>query len=284
MNEDSHTLVDFEETPSARQAADVAGWWSSFIAAVQFLTRLPVGRAAAPSVAALNRCALFFPLVGALIGLFTAAVLGAGCWLWPMWLAVILALTAEACLTGAFHEDALADFFDAFGGGWTREDVLRILKDSRVGTYGAIALLLGVALRAAAMMAIVQQSGLENWTIWGSAIVASSAIGRWVIVLTLVGIRPVSQSDASLSRDIGARMGWRDLCYSSVLCLPAVAPFALLMPMQFLLAILLLVPAIWTLWRSIRRKLGGVTGDCLGCACYISQVLVLLAAAAKFEL
>ena len=115
-------------------------------------------------------------------------------------------------------------------------------------------------------------------------VVASSAIGRWVIVLTLVCIRPVSQSGASLSRDIGARTGWRDLCYSSVLCLPAVAAFALLMPMQFVLAILFLIPAVWVLWRSIRRKLGGVTGDCLGCACYISQVLVLLAAAAKFQL
>ena len=122
-----------------------------------------------------------------------------------------------------------------------------------------------------------------NQTPAAAIIVASAAIGRWTIVLAMVWMQPVVGRE-SLSGDIGVPMRWRDLCYSSLWCLPGAAPFAVFMPKHFLLAILLLIPVIFILCRGIQRKLGGVTGDCLGCIGYVSQVLVLLAAAANLEL
>ena len=103
----------------------------SFLVAVQFLTRLPVPGGSRPAEAAvLARAAIFFPLVGAGIGLYTAGIVRALGLTWPLPVAVVVALAAEAILTGALHEDAVADFCDAFGGAADREGIWRILKDS----------------------------------------------------------------------------------------------------------------------------------------------------------
>src|SRR5262249_57362946 len=115
----------------------------AFLGAVGFLTRVPV-----PAGACVAPDPVFFPLVGGLIGLVTGAVIWAASHLWPMPLAVLIGLAAEAVLTGAFHEDAVADCCDGFGGGWSREDVLRIMKDSRIGSFGVLGLALALLLRA----------------------------------------------------------------------------------------------------------------------------------------
>src|SRR5262245_41540059 len=119
----------------------------AFLAAVQFLTRIPVPSFAAgreEAAADLRQGEVYIPLVGGLVGLSTSGVILAATYLWPMGLAVVLGLAWEAWLTGALHEDAVADFCDAFGGGWTREEVLHILKDSRIGSFGTVGL--GLAL------------------------------------------------------------------------------------------------------------------------------------------
>jgi adenosylcobinamide-GDP ribazoletransferase len=192
---------------------------------------------------------------------------------------VPLALAFEARLTGAFHEDALADFCDAFGGGWTREQTLEILKDSRIGTYGALGLGLGVVLRAGAIIAIVLEHG---FFVWASAIVAAATVGRWVIVLAMVLVAPVPNRD-SLARDIGSRLTPRDLFNAGLLALPGVLPFVILSPLHAVVAFVVLGPVVWWMLKSIERRLGGITGDCLGCLAYVSQVVVLLVAAAKFD-
>ncbi len=114
----------------------------------------------------------WFPFVGALIGLATALVVSGADLLWPPAIAVLVALACEAVLTGAFHEDAVADCCDAFGGGWTRDDVLRILKDSRVGSYGVLGLGLAVALRATGIAALPGETLFP-------VVIASATLGRW---------------------------------------------------------------------------------------------------------
>ena len=111
-------------------------WWA-FLTAVQFLTRLPVSsRAANPQ--SLRDCPRYFPLVGGMIAVITIGLIGVSSMIWPFWLVVLVALTLELRLTGAMHEDAVADCCDAFGGGWTRDLVLEIMEDSRLGTYGVL--------------------------------------------------------------------------------------------------------------------------------------------------
>lgn len=258
-----------------------SGWWSAFLAAVGFLTRLPVRSPAASTRQALARAPLFFPLVGVGVGLFTAATVALGLLIWPAWLAVLLALALEARLTGALHEDALADFCDGFGGGWTRDEVLAIFKDSRIGTYGALGLMLAVALRAGAMIALVIPTGFEGALVWGPALIASATLGRWAMALALVLVKPVEGRE-SLSRDVGGELGLRGLAISSLWTVPAIAAFAAVRPWHALAALAGACATCVFFLRGVRRKLGGVTGDCLGCLCYVVQLVVLLAAAAQF--
>src|SRR5262249_19524146 len=151
----------------------------AFLAAVQFLTRIPTptfGSDRDEAAADLRRGVVYFPLVGGLVGLGTAALILAASFLWPRWLAVALGLAWEAWLTGALHEGAVADYCDGFGGGWTKEEVLDILKDSRIGSYGTIGLILALLLRAGALASL---SGIDLL----AAGAVSGALGRWLGLL-----------------------------------------------------------------------------------------------------
>jgi adenosylcobinamide-GDP ribazoletransferase len=241
---------------------------------------LPIRSPAVVTRSALARAPVYFPLVGIGIGVFTAGTVALGLLIWPAWLAVLVALALEARLTGALHEDGLADFCDGFGGGWTRDEVLAIFEDSRIGTYGALGLLMAVALRAAAITALVMPRGFDDALAWGSAITASAALGRWAMVLALVCLAPV-EGRASLSREVGADLRIRNLAIGSLWTLPAVAAFAVFSPWLALAALAAVLAACALFLRGVRRKLGGVTGDCLGCLCYLVQIVVLLVAAAQ---
>lgn len=271
------------ETESEAKRAPVGGWGrlrrqpAAFLTAVMFLTRVPVpGRFfphdADPAVL-LRAAVVYFPLVGALVGLATAAViLGAGL-LWPVWIAVAVGFAFEAVLTGAFHEDAVADFCDAFGGGWTRDDVLRILKDSRVGSFGALGLTLAVLLRGGGLAALEPGRVLV-------VTVASATLGRWVVLLVMALLAPVPER-ASLARDVGERLTFGEVLLGSLFAVPGVVAWAMADLHRGTAAIACLLLFALLFARYVWRRLGGVTGDCLGCACYIGQIIVLLVAAAR---
>jgi adenosylcobinamide-GDP ribazoletransferase len=241
---------------------------------VQFLTRLPVPGAARPAEPAmLRRAALLFPLVGAGIGLATAAMVWAASRVWPLPVAVVLALAGEALLTGALHEDAVADSCDAFGGGRTREDILRILKDSRVGSFGALGLTLAVLLRAATVAALPA-------ALLVPAVVASASLGRW-LMLPLMALLPPPADHSSLARDLGSRLGARGVLVGGVLTLPGIAALAIADPWRCAAGVLGCLVALLAAWRYFARRLGGATGDCLGALCYAGQLVVLLACAGR---
>jgi len=140
-----------------------------------FLTRLPVGRWVRYEQSLLAHCTVYFPLVGAGVGAFGAGVLWLCAMLLPLPLAVLLSMLSTVLLTGAFHEDGLADSADGFGGASNAERVLEIMRDSRIGTYGAIALWF---LLTAKWTLLVQLSSLNIETAMLSLIVAHTA-GRW---------------------------------------------------------------------------------------------------------
>ena len=256
-------------------------YWHGFVTAIQFLTRLPVSSRSSTS-ASLRLAPLFFPFVGGLVGCVTVGCIGLAELAWPVWIAVLLALTIDALLTGALHEDGLADVCDGFGGGWQREDVLRILKDSRIGTYGTVGLVLAISLRAVCMVTVVNRYGAEHWLQWVSSIVAASAVARWMIVMTMVVVPPIAERE-SLSKDVADRMSWKTFAASGLGALPPIAVYAYLSPTNAALAFGLIGIAWLWLAGLVRRKLQGVTGDCLGCIGCVSQVMFLLGAAARIS-
>ncbi|WP_153558167.1 adenosylcobinamide-GDP ribazoletransferase [Roseimaritima sediminicola] len=252
-----------------------------FVAAVQFLTRLPVPM---PGVTVdedpqkilrrLQHAVVYFPLVGGLIGLATAAMLlaavGAG---FPPWIAALLALGGEAWLTGAFHEDALADSCDALGGGWTREQVLEIMRDSRLGTYGVVGLTIGIGLRAAALATILTQP--PAWVL--AAVVCSAASGRLAILALMVTTAPTVGREAKTG-DVAGRQpigrGVAAAAFSAALWLP----FWFFEPAIMTGSLLVTGVFLWEFRRRILRRVGGTTGDLLGCVAFVVQGIVLLGA------
>jgi adenosylcobinamide-GDP ribazoletransferase len=243
--------------------------------ALQFLTRLPVpglGRLdEAQARDALSRAMGWLPLVGTLIGLVTALVFLAARLLWPPLVATILALAVEARLTGAFHEDAVADFCDGFGGGRTAEDVHRILKDSRIGSYGALGLGLALLLRVATTASLAPAHAAV-------AIIGAATMARLWGVAVLAAIPPAA-GGSGVARAIGAGRPAL-LAAAALAALPGLLPVALVAPMAF--GATLFAGAGFLLWfgRLLRRRLGGSTGDCLGFAAYAGQLALLLAMSA----
>jgi adenosylcobinamide-GDP ribazoletransferase len=255
--------------PTERQA------WTAPLLAVQILTRIPVPWTSRLSPAqargARERAAGWIPLVGTLIGIFTAVVFAAATLLWPPLVAALLALAAEALLTGAFHEDAVADFCDAFGGGENRDEVRRILKDSRIGSYGALGLILAVALRAAAIAAVPP-------TVAFAAIVGSATLGRLSAVI-LTGLTPPASAEG-----LGASLGTLSrttLILAILLACPGLAGIIWALPLHAAAALGGDILFLLGLRRYLLRRIGGYSGDCLGFAAYAGQLLLLLACAGK---
>lgn len=247
--------------------------------AIQFLTRLPVSAAIPPLEEArlksgLRRSVLWFPLVGGLIGCIGALVLWGTGMLWPRFVAVALLLIVEARLTGAFHEDAVADFCDGFGGGITPARIREIMKDSHIGSYGALGLILAVGLRAALLIALPAALLIP-------ALIASAAFSRWMAVAAMVIVPPLDQV-GSLAKDIGQRPGLAILSGATLLMLPFLAPLATLAPGALLVGTGCALLFLLWLRRFLLRHLGGVTGDCLGFAVYVGQLVLLLAASTQW--
>ncbi|VTS07398.1 adenosylcobinamide-GDP ribazoletransferase [Tuwongella immobilis] len=262
--------------------APMGGWrgWrterAAFLAAVQFLTRIPVPAYAAnadEAKAALRRGVIYFPLVGLIVGTITGITLALASSIWPILVAVLLALVIEAWMTGAFHEDAVADFCDAFGGGWTRESILTILRDSRIGSFGTVGLGLALALRVSLLTTLPT-------TLWIIAsCIAAGALGRSLGLVMMVMLPPVTDREG-LAKDLAQQLAWREVGLGMIFTAVTMVPLLLLSPLAVLLA--LFASAGWVLWLCgyLRRRIGGVTGDCLGFATYVGQLLVLLAVVA----
>ncbi|MEM9981472.1 MAG: adenosylcobinamide-GDP ribazoletransferase, partial [Bacteroidota bacterium] len=129
-----------------------------FFTALMFYTRIPCPRWVTHKEAYLNEATRYFPLMGWLVGGVCAAVLYGSHFVFPPSIGVLLALIQGVFLTGAFHEDGFADVCDGFGGGWTKAKILAIMKDSRLGTYGAAGLFFLLACKWALLYEITQMS------------------------------------------------------------------------------------------------------------------------------
>ena len=230
--------------------------------AVTFLTRLPLGRFVAIDAADVARGAPLFPVVGAAIGAVGA---GAVLLLQPPlspFLAAALATTLTVALTGAFHLDGLADTLDATGG-LTRERSLEIMRDSRIGSFGAAGLALALVVRVAVIAQLVSAGGVV------AGMVAAGAVSRAAAV-ALAGAMPYARERGGV---LTGRLGlW---------AAPAGAAIALAaMQLDGLVVIGAAAATAIVLGLVFRAWLGGVTGDTLGATSEVTELIALVAAAA----
>src|SRR5216684_1273003 len=224
----------------------LAGWWDDLVAAGCFLTRLPLAGLSSAHTGLLARSMRAFPLVG--------IVVGAAGW-------------AAYAVTGALHEDGLADTADGFGGGEDRAGKLAIMRDSRIGAYGVIALVFTVALRAAALAVLTTPRA-------GAALIAAHAVSRAGLPIVMRWLAPARDDGlgASAGQPDDSAIGW---CAGiavvvALLCLGVVPGLA---------ALVVGPAAVAGLARLAQRQIGGYTGDVLGAAQQIGEIAVLLTAA-----
>lgn len=226
--------------------------------AVRFLTILPV-REASSEIAPdwLTRCLKYSPLVGIGIGVVASVVLLIATELWNETIAAMLAVATSIALTGALHEDGFADTFDGFGGGFTVEKRLAIMKDSRIGTYGALALGLNVALRIAALAALTPWQGV-------AALIAAHAAARAAPAWVMTRLSYSGDISAMKVTYVESRPRTDELQLGLIFVLLAILPLTLISAPAVAFGALLgtALAALLALWA--RRLIGGYTGDVLG--------------------
>jgi adenosylcobinamide-GDP ribazoletransferase len=231
------------------------------LTAVMFLTRIRVPSWVTHAPDDLARSTVWFPMVGVIVGSLGAAAGLVGLHWWNEWIAACAAVAMTVRITGAFHEDALADTCDGFGGGWTVEQVLLIMKDSRIGSYGAIGLLLMTVMRITALALLARASAFA----FVVALIAGHTLGRWSSLPLIHWLRYVSDADTSKSKPFAASVTPGRLLLGSV---SALVVLAALSGDWVVVTALCAAAALLTLMlgRYFRRRIGGMTGDCLGAA------------------
>jgi adenosylcobinamide-GDP ribazoletransferase len=246
------------------------GLFEEFTLATAVLTRLPVG-AAAPADGAIAAAGWAFPLVGIGVGALCAAAFFLGELLGlPDGPAALAAVAAGLALTGALHEDGLADTADGFGGGHGRDEKLAIMRDSRHGTFGILALIVSVGSRAAALAAI----GDPLHAALG--LIAAHALSRGTLPPLMRLLAPARPDG------LAAAAGQPSPAVATVSAVIAAATaLALLGPRTGALALAFAIPTLALAAVLARRQIGGYTGDVLGFFQQIGEVVMLLAAAAR---
>ena len=249
-------------------------------ASFMFFTKIPFWPMREYSEDAFQKASRYFPLIGWAVGIIGAVVFLGGSLLLPQPLAVLLSMTVTILITGALHEDGLADFCDGVGGGWTREQILTIMKDSYIGIFGAIALILSLGFKLLCLVALPA-------VIIPLAMISAHSLSRFSSISLLYTHEYARQDDhTSKARAVVERMSAKTLLFTA---------FTGLLPLVGLAWVTSSWLIFWTCFLTVfcirmsfgfylSHKIQGYTGDCLGAAqqlseigCYLALVVILAA-------
>lgn len=244
-----------------------------FFTALQFYTRMPAPGWVKYSPEKLGLSTGYLPLVGWIVGFLAGAVLFLAEYLIHIDIAILLSMTASILLTGAFHEDGFADVCDGFGGGWTKEKILTIMKDSRIGTYGSVGLLLILGLKFSLLGTL--------WTSASGALImlvlaSSHALSRLMPVFVIYWL-PYSRDTDSKAKPAAEKPPLWVLVMAMIFGITPLFGLTLHLDQPpLLLAILLLGLTTILMARYFMKWIGGYTGDCLGAIQQVCEIVFYL--------
>lgn len=244
-----------------------------FFTALMFFTRIPCPSYTDHDPEYLNRSAKYFTLVGIIVGSISALVFYLSQWIFPLEIALLLSFVASILTTGAFHEDGFADVCDGFGGGWTKEKILDIMKDSRVGTYGLVGLILLMALKFTALHSIALPLILPT-------IISAHAISRLNSVSLIYTDEYAREDLLSKAKPLATKMSTADFL---IACFFGLVPLVLMNNVYVFLSILPLISIKLYLSKYFKKWIGGYTGDCLGTVQQVSEVIYYLSVLVIFK-
>lgn len=231
----------------------------SLLAAVMMFTRLPLWRIITVDKKYYNSLLLYWPFVGFITGTVTWGVLHLSSLVLPLLPACILAIASRLVLTGALHEDGLADFFDGFGGGHDKASILRIMKDSHIGSYGTIGLIIYFILYTSLLCSFhpLLQAG---------AIIGADVLSKLCTALMINTLPYARETEESKNQIQYRKLGLFECTLVTLICGGLLwgmsTPFPALLPV---------LPAVCCLRLYFSRKIGGYTGDCCGAAVLLSE-------------
>lgn len=234
------------------------------LTAFQFLTRLPLSRLPYDPNA-LSRSAKFFPLVGLVVGGAAAVLYRLLAAHLPATIAALGIVIFLVLITGGLHEDGMADVADAFGGGWNREQTLAILKDSRVGSFGALAIVFSVSVR----WLLLANLPPGRFTAY---MISSHVLCRWS-ALPLGYLLPAARESSSQGARIARQISGFSLATGTLIA-ALIVGYALRGALWSPIASVLMVTAVSGLYYW--RRIGGVTGDCFGATNQLAEIAVYL--------
>lgn len=246
-----------------------------FFAALRFFTRLPIPAWVGHNQDQLNHAARYFPLVGILVGLIAATVTLLAALVLPISIAVVLGMTASILATGAFHEDGFADACDGFGGGWDKVQVLAIMKDSRVGSYATVGMMLLLLAKWNALVEIdaTFEMPILYMPMLGLTLIAAHAVSRLAATSLIFTLNYVREDAAAKAKPLAVRMAPHELLIAT---LTGLAPCILLPASHLLVALVAVALCTWLAARYFVRRIGGYTGDCLGATQQITELAFYL--------
>ncbi len=250
----------FSEYPLRRRELSI------FFTALMFLIRIPVPKNINHSSNLLQKSARYFSWIGLLVG-------GIGCiafllsqLVFSTNFSIAFSILATILTTGALHEDGFADSCDAFGGGWTKEKILTIMKDSRLGTYGVVGL---IGILGFKFILLQQIFSLVSDSQFLLIMLAAHALSRLMAVSVMQQYQYVQDIDTSKSKPLADRkLTFTELLIIMLGCLPPL----LFLPVYFSLAILLMVVIRFFAGRYFLKWIDGYTGDCLGATQQVTEL------------
>ncbi len=250
--------------------------WRLFLTAVQYFTRVPVPGWVGHSAEQLDGSARYFPAVGLCVGMVAAAVFAIATIVWNPVLAALLATGTTIVLTGAFHEDGLGDTIDGLGGGFTRERALEIMKDSRIGSYGTLALLLVLGTKVASLASLELVPALL-------ALPAAHAASRWLATSVIWRSRYVRIDESSRAKPVTQSLSTGGFVAASAWVIPPLAACAVASLPGVIAGLALAILVRTWLLRWFERRLGGYTGDALGATQQFTELAFYLGWAAGWN-
>lgn len=248
-----------------------------FFSGLSFYTRIPCPKSVVYKPESLNKSRKYLALIGLLVGLVAAIVYLLSAMLFPVTVSVFLSMIATIYLTGAFHEDGFADSCDGFGGGWEAAQILSIMKDSRVGTYGVVGLMLVLGLKFLVLVSLAERST----ELLLFALLSGHSFSRLMASWLMQKYNYVSSVETSKSINVtSVRLSRNEMLASAI---PAVLIIILAWQINFLIAVMVAWFMTFLLGRYFERRIGGYTGDCLGAVQQVSEVLFYLAILAEIN-
>lgn len=243
-----------------------------FFTALQFYTRFPIPAWVGYDPQLMNQATRYLPLIGYLVAILSGFTWWVGLYLIDNPAGIVLSLITSVLLTGAFHEDGFADACDGFGGGWTKEKILDIMKDSRVGTYAVVGLILLFGIKFSLLNTLSQNTS-EKSLLFLLVVIAAHALSRFMAVTMIFTHQYVRFTNDSKAKPVAETGSTRTLVIAGIFGLAPVVVITWLTKQPL---VLLVLPASYAIKQMLaayfKKWIGGYTGDCLGATQQVCEV------------